>query len=70
VVCLKFLEEPVSYLASVLQDDLFGRVTRKRETILEHYPSSPATKNIAELAAVLMTKLDRINAPSPARERV
>lgn len=70
LVCMKFLEEPVSYLASVLQDDLFGRVTRKRETILEHYPSSPATKNIAELAAVLMTKLDRINVPSPARERV
>ena len=70
LVCMKFLEEPVSYLASVLQNDLFGQVTRKRETIFEHHPSSPATKNIAELAAVLMTKLDRINAPSPARERV
>jgi hypothetical protein len=67
---MKFLEEPVSYLTSILQDDLFGKVTRQRETILEHHPNSPATKNIADLAVVLMNKLDRINVPSPAQEQV
>ena len=70
LVCMKFLEEPVSYLASVLHDDLFGMVTRKRETILEHHPNSPATKNIAELAAALSSKLDTTDASSPMREQV
>jgi len=70
LVCMKFLEEPVSYLTSILQDDLFGKVTRQRETILEHHPNSPATKNITDLAVVLMNKLDRINVPSPAQEQV
>lgn len=70
LVCMKFLEEPVSYLASVLHDDLFGMVTRKRETILEHHPNSPATKNIAELAAALSSKLDTTDVSSPMREQV
>ena len=70
LVCMKFLEEPVSYLASVLHDDLFGMVTRKRETILEHHSNSPATKNIAELAAALSSKLDTTDVSSPMREQV
>ena len=70
LVCMKFLEEPVSYLASVLQDDLFSRATRKRETILEHHPSSLATKNITDLAAVLITKLSQANISGPVREQV
>ena len=70
LVCMKFLEEPVSYLASVLHDDLFGMVTRKRETILEHHPNSPATKNIAELAAALSSKLDTTDVSSQMREQV
>ena len=70
LVCMKFLEEPVSYLASVLHDDLFGMVTRKRETILEHHPNSPATKNIAELATALLSKLDTADVSSPMQEQV
>ena len=70
LVCMKFLEEPVSYLASVLHDDLFGIVTRKRETILEHHPNSPATKNITDLAAVLLPKLGGADISSPMQEQV
>ena len=69
LVCMKFLE-PVSYLASVLHDDLFGIVTRKRETILEHHPNSPATKNITDLATVLLPKLGGADISSPMQEQV
>lgn len=57
VVCMKFLEEPVNYLASVLQDELLGRVTRKRETVIADHPTSAAAKNFALLAEALMAQL-------------
>ena len=56
VVCMKFLEEPVNYLASVLQDELLGRVTRKRETVIADHPSS-AAQNFTLLADALMAQL-------------
>ena len=57
VVCMKFLEEPVNYLASVLQDELLGHVTRKRETVIADHPSSAAAKNFTMLADALMVQL-------------
>jgi hypothetical protein len=54
---MKFLEEPVNYLASVLQDELLGRVTRKRETVIADHPTSAAAKNFALLAEALMAQL-------------
>ena len=50
IVCMKFLEEPVNYLGSILQDELLGRVTRKRETVI-------AAKNFTLLADALMAQL-------------
>ena len=57
VVCMKFLEEPVNYLTSVLKDDLMGRVTRKRETVIADHPRSAAAKNFNSLAEALMAEL-------------
>jgi nitrogenase subunit NifH len=54
---MKFLEEPVNYLASILADDLLGRVTRKRETVIADHPSSAAAKNFNLLADALMAQL-------------
>jgi flagellar biosynthesis protein FlhG len=68
MVCMKFLEEPVSYLACVLQDDLIARVTRKRETLVDHHPSSAAASNFNQLADLVMTRLSA-NAPQQAMER-
>jgi flagellar biosynthesis protein FlhG len=50
MVCMKFLEEPISYLSCVLQDELLARVTRKRETLIEHHPASAAAQNFNQLA--------------------
>ena len=54
---MKFLEEPINYLASVLQDELLGRVTRKRETVIADHPSSAAAQNFTLLADALMAQL-------------
>jgi len=70
LVCMKFLEEPVSYLTSVLQDELLARVTRKRETIIEHHPTSSAAKNFQDLANRLLATLDEFQAPNAVQEQV
>jgi hypothetical protein len=57
VVCMKFLEEPVNYLASVLQDELLGRVTRRREIVIADHPTSAAAKNFTLLAETLVAHL-------------
>ena len=57
IVCMKFLEEPVNYLGSILQDELLGRVTRKRETVIADHPGSSAAKNFTLLADALMAQL-------------
>lgn len=54
VVCMKFLEEPVNYLYCVLQDELLAKVTRKRETLIEHHPGSAAAQNFNQLADQLI----------------
>ena len=57
VVCMKFLDEPVNYLACILQDELLAKVTRKRETVIENYPTSAAAQNFDQLADLLVAKL-------------
>lgn len=68
LVCMKFLEEPVSYLASILQDELLSKVTRKRETVIEHYPTSPAAKNFIDLANALLSELGETSPAAPHQE--
>jgi flagellar biosynthesis protein FlhG len=63
VVCMKFLEEPIGYLASVLQDELLAQVTRKRETVIEHYPSSNAARNFMQVSHALSDLIGQ-NTPS------
>ena len=65
MVCMKFLEEPIKYLASVLQDDLLARVTRKRETVIEHHPNSNAARNFIQLSSALT---DLIKPIPPAQD--
>ena len=57
VVCMKFLEEPVNYLSCILQDELLARVTRKRETLIEHHPASAAAQNFDQLADQLTNQI-------------
>lgn len=57
IVCMKFLDEPVNYLACILQDELLAKVIRKRETIIENYPTSAAAQNFNQLADLLVAKL-------------
>jgi nitrogenase subunit NifH len=57
VVCMKFLEEPVNYLSCILQDELLARVTRKRETLIEHHPASAAAQNFNQLADQLTNQI-------------
>lgn len=59
VVCMKFLEEPVNYLFCIMQDDLLAKVTRRRETLIENYPSSAAAQNFNQLADLLIAKLPK-----------
>jgi flagellar biosynthesis protein FlhG len=53
-VCMQFLEEPVSYLHSIVNDDLLTQVTRSRENIFTHHPSSRAATNFQKLAKSLI----------------
>jgi nitrogenase subunit NifH len=40
-----------------LQDDLLARVTRKRETLIEHHPASAAAQNFNQLADQLANQI-------------
>ncbi len=53
-VCMQFLEEPIHYLSSILQDDLLGQVTRRRETVIVNHPSSKAATNFNRFAEQLV----------------
>ena len=49
-VCMKFLEEPVYYLDSVVNDDLLIANARKRETLFPNHETSAAAYNFSQLA--------------------
>ena len=64
VVCMKFLEEPVNYLYCVLQDELLAKVTRQRETLIEHHPGSAAAQNFNQLADQLINLIANQKQPA------
>ena len=49
-VCMKFLEEPVYYLDSVVNDDLLIANARKRESLFPNHETSAAAYNFSQLA--------------------
>ena len=49
-VCMKFLEEPVYYLDSVVNDDLLIANARKRESLFPNHETSAAAYNFTKLA--------------------
>jgi flagellar biosynthesis protein FlhG len=57
-VCMQFLEEPVNYLHSVIQDDLLSQIIRRRESLLTDHPSSRAATNFRNFAKSLVALLN------------
>ena len=49
-VCMKFLEEPVNYVESILDYQLLSVLNRKRESLFPKNAISPAAKNFTALA--------------------
>jgi len=49
-VCMKFLEEPVYYIDSVVDDNLISSLSRKREKLFTNHQSSSAAANFNNLA--------------------
>ena len=49
-VCMKFLEEPVNYVESILDYQLLSVLNRKRESLFPQNAISPAAKNFTALA--------------------
>lgn len=58
-VCMKFLEEPVYYIDSVVDDNLISNLSRKRESLFTNHRSSSAASNFNNLA----DKISELNAP-------
>lgn len=65
-VCMQFLEQPINYLDSVLQDELLAKVTRRRETLVEHHPNTPASKNFDDLGNALLGVVGQMDASDQA----
>lgn len=59
-VCMKFLEEPVNYLDSILDHQVFLGLSKKREPLFPKHASTPAAKNFINLAAKI-SELKSIN---------
>ena len=59
-VCMRFLEEPINYLDSILEHQLFSVMNKKRENLFPKHASSPAGKNFINLAAKI-SELKSIN---------
>ena len=53
-VCMKFLEEPVYYLDSVVNDDLLITNARKRECLFPNHETSAAAYNFSQLAEKIL----------------
>jgi hypothetical protein len=51
---MQFLEEPVNYLYSVVQDDLLSQIIRRRESLLNDHPSSRAAANFRGFAKAVV----------------
>ena len=58
-VCMKFLEEPVYYLDSVINDDLLIANARKRESLFPNHETSAAAYNFSQLAE----KISKLKVP-------
>ena len=59
-VCMKFLEEPINYLDSILDHQVFLGLSKKREPLFPKHASTPAAKNFINLAAKI-SELKSIN---------
>ena len=57
-VCMKFLEEPVDYVTSILDDALLTNLTRKKESLFPDHVKSQAAMNFIHLAGKI-TELSR-----------
>lgn len=53
-VCMRFLEEPVSYIHSIEEDSVLTLATRKRENIFRNHAQSKSAKNFNILAEALV----------------
>jgi flagellar biosynthesis protein FlhG len=52
-VCMRFLEEPVSYIHSIEEDNVLTLATRQRENIFNKHGHSKSAKNFIALAEAL-----------------
>ena len=53
-VCMRFLEEPVSYIHAIEEDSVLTLATRKRENIFKNHGNSKSAKNFSALAEALV----------------
>ena len=53
-VCMRFLEEPVSYIHAIEEDSVLTLATRKRENIFKNHGHSKSAKNFSALAEALV----------------
>ena len=53
-VCMRFLEEPVSYIHAIEEDSVLTLATRKRENIFKNHGQSKSAKNFNVLAEALV----------------
>ena len=59
-VCMKFLEEPVNYIASILDSQLIAGLNRKRESLFPNHATTPPGKDFTTLATKI-TELKSLN---------
>jgi len=69
-VCMQFLEEPVNYLYSVVQDDLLSQIIRRRESLLNDHPSIRAAANFKGFAKSLIALLGSSKFSAGSAEKV
>ena len=67
---MQFLEEPVNYLYSVVQDDLLSQIIRRRESLLNDHPSSRAAANFRGFAKSIVKLLGSSKFPANSAEKV
>ena len=59
-VCMKFLEEPVNYITSILDSQLIAGLNRKRESLFPNHATTPPAKDFTTLATKI-TELKSLN---------
>ena len=60
-VCMKFLEQPVNYVSSVLDSQLITGLNRKRESLFPNHAKTPPAHNFLALA----TKISELKSIKP-----